>query len=267
MDENVVALGIHRTGEANWRIACENGFDNAHILIHKDNTIVQVNNWVLPLGIRPATDDCITLIEDEDGPKGLMQWLFTDRWEPILENPTLGVSVDGLNSRLYRTSVVLPGVLLVENWPEEHIAQYEWYVPITDDTYEYWEVLVRKCDTDTEREEFQYRYNTVFQPLALRGFNDCDLHAREAMQDFYADGTGWTDEQLVDTDISAITWRKLASRHARGIAPPGKGVQGGIKASSIRLRDITEGRSPGYYVDKITDINNFNRTSVKSRKT
>ena len=51
-DDNVVALGIHRTGEANWRIACENGFDNAHILVHKDNTIVQANNWVLPLGIR-----------------------------------------------------------------------------------------------------------------------------------------------------------------------------------------------------------------------
>ncbi len=264
-DDNVVALGIHRTGEANWRIACENGFDNAHILVHKDNTIVQANNWVLPLGIRPASDDCITLIEDDAGPKGLMQWLFTDRWEPILENPILGVSVDGLNSRLYRTSVVLPGVLLVENWPEEHIAQYEWYVPITDDTYEYWEVLVRRCDTEAERNNFLYRYDTVFQPLALRGFNDCDLHAREAMQDFYADGTGWTQEQLVDTDISAITWRKLASRHARGIAAPGKGVQGGVKASSIRLRDITEGRSPGYYVEKIDDLNNFNRTSVKSR--
>jgi len=46
LDENAVARGIHRTGEANWRIACENGFDNAHILVHKDNTIVQSNNWV-----------------------------------------------------------------------------------------------------------------------------------------------------------------------------------------------------------------------------
>ncbi len=118
---------MHRTGESNWHIACENGFDNAHILVHQDNTIVQAMNWVLPLGITPASEDAITLIEDEDGPKGMMQWLFTDRWVPVLENKELGVKVEGMNSRLYRTSVVMPGVLMVENWPEEHIVQYEWY--------------------------------------------------------------------------------------------------------------------------------------------
>jgi hypothetical protein len=31
LDEGAVALGMHRTGQSNWRIACENGFDNAHI--------------------------------------------------------------------------------------------------------------------------------------------------------------------------------------------------------------------------------------------
>ncbi|MEM1110679.1 MAG: Rieske 2Fe-2S domain-containing protein [Pseudomonadota bacterium] len=266
LDDDVVTLGIHRTGEANWRIACENGFDNAHILIHKDNTIVQANNWVLPLGIRPASDDCITPIEDEDGPKGLMQWLFTDRWEPILENKELDVKVEGINSRLYRTSVILPGVLLVENWPEENIAQIEWYVPITDDTYEYWEVLVKHCPTEQDKKDFEYRFDTVYQPLALRGFNDCDLHAREAMHDYYADGSGWYNEQLVDTDVSAITWRKLASRHHRGIATPPPGVQGREKASSIRLRSVSEGRSPGYFVEKIDDLNNHNSATVRGRK-
>ena len=253
LDDNAVCLGMHRTGESNWRIACENGFDNAHILVHQDNTIVQAYNWVLPLGIRPVSDDCITLIEDEDGPKGLMQWLFTDRWEPILENKTLDVKVEGLNSRFYRTSVVLPGVLLVENWPEEHIVQYEWYVPITDDTYEYWEVLVKVCPTEADRKAYQYRFDRVFKPLALEGFNNCDLYAREAMQEFYADGTGWEAEQLVATDVSPITWRKLASRHNRGIAKPGKGVEGATKTSSIRMRRIAEGRKPGYFVEKIND--------------
>jgi len=253
MDENAVALGMHRTGDCNWRIACENGFDNAHILVHQDNTIVQAMNWVLPLGIRPASDDCITLIEDENGPKGLMQWLFTDRWEPILENKELDAKVEGLNGRFYRTSVVLPGVLMVENWPEEHIVQYEWYVPITDDTYEYWEVLVKVCPTEEERKKFEYRYERVFKPLCLHGFNDCDLYAREAMHEFYADGTGWDNEQLVATDVSPITWRKVASRYNRGIAKPGKGVDGATKTSSIRLRRISDGDAPGYRVKKIED--------------
>jgi nitrite reductase/ring-hydroxylating ferredoxin subunit len=253
LDDNAIALGIHRTGEANWRIACENGFDNAHILVHQDNTIVQANNWVLPLGIRPVSDDCITTFEEDGAPKGLMQWLFSDRWEPVLENKELGVKVEGLNSRFYRTSVVMPGILMVENWPEEHIVQYEWYVPITDDTYEYWEVLVKVCPTEEERKAYNYRYKTVFKPLALHGFNDCDLYAREAMQDYYADGTGWDEELLVETDVSAITWRKLASRNNRGIAKPPKGAAGIIKSSSIRLRDVSEGKSPGYFVDKIED--------------
>ena len=253
LDEGAVALGMHRTGECNWRIACENGFDNAHILVHKDNTIVQAMNWVLPLGILPAHDECITPIEDADGPKGMMQWLFTDRWTPVLENEKLGLKVEGVNGRLYRTSVVLPGVLMVENWPEDHIVQYEWYVPITDDTYEYWEVLVKICPTEEDRKQFSYRYDRVYKPLCLHGFNDCDLYAREAMHEFYADGTGWDDEQLVSTDISPISWRKLSSRWNRGIAKPGRGVDGATKTSSIRLRRLAEGKKPGYFVEKIDD--------------
>ena len=257
LDEGAVALGIHRTGQSNWRIACENGFDNAHILVHKDNTIVHALDWVLPLGILPTHEEPITVVEDEDGPKGMMQWLFTDRWTPVLENEQLGLKIDNLKGRYYRTSVVLPGCLMVENWPEEHVVQYEWYVPITDDLYEYWEVMVRICRTDEDREKFKYRFDRVYTPLCLHGFNDCDLYAREAMEEFYADGTGWDDEQLVATDVSPISWRKVASRWNRGIAKPGRGVTNATKTSSIRMRRLSEGKAPGYFVEKIEDVNKF----------
>lgn len=257
LDQGAVALGMHRTGQSNWRIACENGFDNAHILIHMDNTIVHALNWVLPLGILPDHEEPISLIEDEDGPKGLMQWLFTDRWKPVLENEQLGLKIDNVNGRFYRTSVTLPGCLMVENWPEEHVVQYEWYVPISDDMYEYWEVLVRICNTDEDRKKFKHRFDRVYDPLCLHGFNDCDLHAREAMEEFYADGTGWDAEQLVATDVSPITWRKVASRWNRGIAKPGKGVPNATKTSSIRLRRLSEGKAPGYFVQKIEDVNAY----------
>ncbi len=253
LDDNAVALGMHRTGLTNWRIACENGFDNAHILVHKDNTIVHAMQWTLPLGILPTSDDCIEPVEDEGGPKGIMQWLFTEKWEPVLKNETLGLEVQGVNSRPYRTSVVLPGVLMVENWPEERVVQYEWYVPITDDTHEYWEVLVKVCDTEEEREAYQYRFDRVYKPLALHGFNDCDVYAREAMHDFYADGSGWDNEQLVVTDVSPITWRKVASRWNRGIAKPRRGVDGTNPASSIRMQRAADGQGPGYKVTKIED--------------
>jgi len=181
----------------------------------------------------------------------MMQWLFTDKWTPVMENPALGLKVEGLKGRFYRTSVVLPGVLMVENWPGEHIVQYEWYVPITDDLHEYWEVLVKVCPTQKEQDDFQYKFDRVYKPLCLHGFNDCDLYAREAMQNFYADGSGWDDEQLVATDISPITWRKLASRWNRGIAKPGRGVNGATKNSAIRFRETAEGKPPRYKVDKV----------------
>lgn len=259
LDKNAVGLGLHRTGFSNWRIACENGFDNAHILVHKDNAIVHAKDWILPLGIVPTSDDCISLVEDDNGPKGMVQWLFTDKWKPIVENERLGLKIDNINGRFYRTSVFLPGVLMVENWPEEHVVQYEWYVPITDDTYEYWEVLVRVCNTTEERNAFKYRFENLYKPLCLHGFNDCDLYAREAMQDFYGDGTGWNEEQLVSTDVSPITWRKLASRWNRGIARPGKGVDGSIKASSIRLKRAADGKEPGYLVEQIDNINSYEK--------
>ncbi|WP_395402693.1 Rieske 2Fe-2S domain-containing protein [Pseudoduganella sp. UC29_106] len=253
LDDNAVAHGMHRTGFGNWRIACENGFDNAHILVHKDNTIIHAMDWVLPLGILPTSDDCIATVEDDNGPKGLVQWLFTEKWAPVMQNKELGLKVENTKGRPYRTSVVLPGVLMVENWPEEHVVQYEWYVPITDDTHEYWEVLVRVCPTDAEREKFQYRFNHFYKPLALHGFNDCDLYAREAMQNFYSDGSGWDDEQLMATDISPITWRKLASRWNRGIAKPARGVAGARKDTSLRFKDTADGRRPGYKVIKIEE--------------
>jgi len=187
----------------------------------------------------------------------MMQWLFTDRWKPILENPDLGLKIEGANSRFYRTSVVLPGCLMVENWPEDHVVQYEWYVPITDDLYEYWEVMVRICKTDDERKKFQYRFDNLYMPLCIRGFNDSDLYAREAMEEFYTDGTGWDDEQLVETDVSPVTWRKLASRWNRGIAKPGKGVTNATKTSSIRLRRLAQGKAPGYKVEKIENVNDY----------
>lgn len=253
LDDNALILGMHRTGFGDWRIACENGFDNGHILVHADNTIVHAMDWTLPLGIVPTSDDAVTVVEDENGPKGQMQWMFTDKWEPVLENKELNVKVEGLKGRFYRTSVVLPGVLMVENWPEEHVVQYEWYVPITDDTHEYWEVLVKVCNTPEERKHFKKRYDLVYKPLCLHGFNDCDLHAREAMQNFYIDGTGWQDEQLMATDVSPITWRKLASRWNRGIAKPARGVAGASKNSSLIFKDTADGHRPGYKVRQIKE--------------
>ena len=245
LDENVVVRGIHRTGHSNWRVACENGFDAGHLLIHRDNAIVQANNWALPLGIKPVSDEAIAIIDGEDGPQGFLNRYFTEHYEPVLENPILDIKAYGHNERPFRTSMFLPCVHMVENWPEEGVVQYEWTVPITNDSYEYWEILVKRCDSEKERKEYNYRFDNLYEPMMLRDFNDSDLFARDAMQNFYADGSGWDEEQLGDMDTSVILWRKIASKSNRGIAPAPKGVDGAKPGQSHHFAAAAHGDWPG----------------------
>ncbi|MGK2942975.1 MAG: Rieske 2Fe-2S domain-containing protein, partial [Immundisolibacter sp.] len=65
--------------------------------------------------------------------------------------------------------------------------------------------------------DFHAECAVLHEPLALRGINDDDLWAREAMQEFYADDWGWLEEQLFEQDRNLLEWRRLSSRCARGI--------------------------------------------------
>ena len=114
----------------------------------------------------------------------------------------------------------LPGVLLVENWPMQDWAQYEWYVPTDEGHHEYWEMVVKHCRNSDEVEEADYMYQNVFEPIALRDFNDCDIFARVAMEQVYGAGVGWEKETLCSMDSIIVGWRKLVSQHARGIQEP-----------------------------------------------
>ena len=60
-------------------------------------------------------------------------------YQPIYENEELGIKARGNSGPTYvRTSMWLPGLLRVENFPSPGISLYEWYVPTTEDKYEYW---------------------------------------------------------------------------------------------------------------------------------
>ena len=56
--------------------------------------------------------------------------------------------------------------------------------------------------------------------LALDGFNDDDVWAREATEEFYRDDRGWVEERLFETDLAIVEWRRLASAHHRGLQKP-----------------------------------------------
>jgi phenylpropionate dioxygenase-like ring-hydroxylating dioxygenase large terminal subunit len=219
LDDQVYVRGIHRTGNSNWRLAVENGFDPGHLLIHWDNVIVAATDRRMGLGARPISEDAIKIIDEPDGPKGMMNMYNTRAYKFFMENAAIGMKARGKKPYYARTSVFLPGLLLVEHWPIPGWAQYEWYVPIDDRHHEYWEVLVGRCRDEEERREADYLYDHFFEPLALKDFNDNDLFAREAMQSFY-ERDGWNEETLCAFDDATIVWRKVAARFNRGIQEP-----------------------------------------------
>jgi phenylpropionate dioxygenase-like ring-hydroxylating dioxygenase large terminal subunit len=221
LDDQVYIRGIHRPVDSNWRLAVENGFDPGHILIHYTNTIVAATERKIYLGAEPVSPEAVKIIDEPDGPKGIMNMYYDQSaYRLVYENPVVRMKARGKYDYPVRTSMYLPGVLLVENWPMQGWAQYEWYVPIDEHRHEYWEIVAKKCVSDEERAEADYLYQSVFEPIALRDFNDRDIFARVAMEQVYGAGLGWEKETLCSMDSIIVGWRKLVSQHARGIQEP-----------------------------------------------
>jgi carbazole 1,9a-dioxygenase terminal dioxygenase component len=71
---------------------------------------------------------------------------------------------------------------------------------------------------EEEAAAFRDEVNDKWIELALDGFNDDDVWAREATEEFYGDNDrGWVEERLFETDMAIVEWRKLASQRNRGI--------------------------------------------------
>jgi carbazole 1,9a-dioxygenase terminal dioxygenase component len=111
----------------------------------------------------------------------------------------------------------LPCWLKVDPWPVEDMIQYEAYVPKEKNTHWYWQVLAKRVESEQEAMIFREEVSALWEDLALRGFNNDDIWAREALEDAYTEGEGWTKERLFKPDLCIVEWRKLASRCNRGI--------------------------------------------------
>jgi carbazole 1,9a-dioxygenase terminal dioxygenase component len=115
-------------------------------------------------------------------------------------------------------SIWLPGVLKVDPWPQEGMNQFEWYIPVDANTHIYLQTLGRTVANEAEAAAFRQEVEDKWIHLALDGFNDDDIWAREATEEFYGDrDRGWVEERLFETDIAIVEWRRLASTHNRGI--------------------------------------------------
>ncbi|NKB37954.1 MAG: Rieske 2Fe-2S domain-containing protein [Gammaproteobacteria bacterium] len=220
LDEDVCIRGIRQEVAANWRIGCENGFDSTHVFIHKESILLDGNDIALPLGFVPTSRDTFKVVTEEEGPKGIYD-LLAEHCEPVFEGTVQGETV--LQGHMGETrvasdiSIWLPGVLRVDPWPDPSLTQFEWYVPIDEERHYYIATLGRKIATSEDESAFADEFENKWKDLALRGFNDDDIWAREAQQTFYKNDEAWYKEQLFEPDRNISKWRQLASEHNRGI--------------------------------------------------
>lgn len=225
LDDDIVIRGIRRVINSNWRLGAENGFDSTHIFIHKDAILTEDNDLGLPLGLVPKGRHSFKKVEEPGGPKGVFDLFGAEEVTPVFEGKISGETVlmgrpQGKNVIPHNISMWLPGVLRVDPWPDPSLTQFEWYVPINGTQHIYLQTLGCRVKNEKEEAAFNRAFEKRWVTVALRGFNDDDVWAREATEPFYADDTGWLKEQLFEPDGNIIEWRRLASKHNRGIQRP-----------------------------------------------
>lgn len=225
LDPDLAIRGRWQEVGSNWRIGCENGFDSTHIFIHKNSVLIDDASLKLPLGLVPKNLEAFQVDEEDGKPKGVHDFFGPDTIIPQFEG-RIGdeVVLKGAehNENLLPQSISLwlPGALRVKPWPAPHLTQFEWYVPIDGKRHYYFQFLGQRCANFDEELEFDQQFHERWVEKALVGFNDDDVWAREASEAFYADDTGWLREQLFEADGNIMRWRRLASKHNRGIQGP-----------------------------------------------
>ncbi len=223
LDDDLAVNGIRDEVKTNWRVGAENGFDTTHIYIHRDSPLIPGNKLMLPIGLVPTTKQGIEC-RDEAEPKGIYDKM-AQSYLPVFEAAIGGTKVltsHGLKGEKMVAadlSIWMPGVLKVDPFPDPEIIQFEWYVPVDVDRHMYWRVLGKRAKSAEEVESFRLEFHSLWKTLALEGFNDLDIWAREGLEEFYRDDDNWTKEHLFKPDACKVEWRKLASRVNRGIQP------------------------------------------------
>jgi carbazole 1,9a-dioxygenase terminal dioxygenase component len=221
-DMSLYPDGDHVTVHSNWRLGAENGVDASHIYIHRNAGLVDWAQKALPLASYLADREGM-VAEAEGAPKGVSKGAGKkiSIWETEIEGVKIRSKyLPGVNAKsaeVTTTSLWLPCGLKVDPFPVSGMIQFEWYVPRDERSHHYIVTWGRRVTSASEEQAFFDELSGGLKSLVVDHFNNDDVVAREAMERFYSDEEGWAHERLFRPDMILVEWRKLASRHNRGI--------------------------------------------------
>ncbi len=189
------------------------------------------------------------VVDREGAPKGVIKGAGrrSSVWETEIEGVKVAAQyrpgVNTPSNNVTDTSLWLPCGLKVDPFPVSGMIQFEWYVPRDERSHNYIVTWGRRVANETEERQFFHEIDAVWKQLVVDKFNNEDVIAREAMERFYAEEDGWNREYLYRPDLVLTEWRKLASKHNRGIQRrPG--------ARKSMIPDLPPG-SPRYLINRV----------------
>ena len=224
---------------ANWRIAAENGFDAAHLYAHRKAGIFDFTDASMPLSSFPKTPESLEIIDNEEGPWGLVKVDDYTVWTTEIEGETVNaVNLDPDNipsPDIPQETVVgiyLPCGLEVDWWPAPGVLHFEWFTPIDEDHHMYFICHATAVASEEETETFYKTCREEYIPVTWKaaqgqrapvgdsvewGFNNFDAFGREQIHHVYQYEDFWHQEKLIRPDMTVSKWRMLVNKRMRGI--------------------------------------------------
>ena len=247
LDEDLVMYpeGWAREVNCNWRLGAENGFDPAHAYMHRNSPLVRGFKVPTVLGDTGLGEDqgmeVVNGERENNGPCGvrLIRGAGTPLWQvEVASGRTISARYlpdepGVMQGMIPEVGIWMPGVLRVDPFPAPHIVHFEWYVPVTERTHRYMIGWGSKVRTEQEKKGFFDEMKYLWRDFVPQKFNNEDMFAREAMDEFYSVEDGWHRERLFGPDVLITAWRILCSNTNRGIQHLPYGAQRATKAASV----------------------------------
>jgi phenylpropionate dioxygenase-like ring-hydroxylating dioxygenase large terminal subunit len=207
----------------NWRWHAENvGAGHAQML-HRDTIGLLFTQFpahpVEPFAVygQPEDDDGQWLFQGSKGSAtyddypGLGRWPKPRPWRFNLRRPR---PVSGLN--YFGAALRMPGITRVINFPLGGWIYYEWYTPVDEDHYLYFQVSTVNRSNVFSKFWSHLKYHLFGKPFKVVLFNNQDVRMVRHTTDYVKrKGMGFLTP-LTTQDTFHIEWRRYASEMVRG---------------------------------------------------
>jgi len=235
LDPKAVIHGIHRVKYGNWRFHVENVAAGHGQMVHKSTLqswfgrqlgtpAVPVDGQSWPAYSQDSDAEGIDSNSPPPTPglreyPGLGVWHNKPRWQRILFDwiPKQRRPLRGAQT-INTLKLILPGITRVPNSPILGWLYYEWYVPVDELHYIYFQIMAYWPKTMLERAITELKYFFWHKATGPILFNNQDAAMVGATTKFFTrTGSMRYLTSISPNDQIDVVWRAYCDEHARGV--------------------------------------------------